>query len=411
MRLFALSLLIVSSVVAGDWPQLLGPARDGRAGPDEKIADRFPDSGPKVIWKKPVGEGFAGPVVAGGKLILFHRIGSRETVECLESATGKPLWAFDYPTDYRDDFGFDPGPRATPTLEAGRVYTHGAAGMLHCLDMQTGKPVWSVDTVKRFGSRKGFFGRACSPLVVGDKVVLNVGGPSGAGIVAFDKNTGRVAWQLLDDEAGYSSPTVGRINGQAALLSLTREGLAAVEPQEGRLLFHKRFRSSMDASVNAATPLVLDDKIFLSECYGVGGTLWKVSAGGAETVWANDESLSNHYATSVHHEGMLYGFHGRQDQPPRPMLRCVEAATGKVRWSTPPLAAGSLILTDGKLVILTEEGELILAPASPEGFNPAARAQVLGFQCRALPALSNGSFYARDKKQLICLDLRDNPKE
>ena len=155
---------------AQDWPQFLGPTRNGKYAATD-FTTVFPKAGPPVVWKKTIGQGFSGPVVADGKLILFHRVGDKETVECLDSATGKEIWRFDYPTHYRDDFGFDEGPRSTPSISAGRVYTFGAEGMLHCLDFATGKKLWAVDTHQQFDVRKGFFGAACSPLVEGRAVL------------------------------------------------------------------------------------------------------------------------------------------------------------------------------------------------------------------------------------------------
>ena len=182
LRYSIFSIILLCSLVrpvpvahAQDWPQFLGPTRNGKyAGTD--LTTVFPKAGPPVVWKKTIGQGFSGPVVADGKLILFHRMGDKEIVECLDSATGKEIWRFDYPTHYRDDFGFDEGPRSTPSIASGRVYTFGAEGMLHCLDFATGKKLWAVDTHQQFDVRKGFFGAACSPLVEGRAVLLNIGG-------------------------------------------------------------------------------------------------------------------------------------------------------------------------------------------------------------------------------------------
>ena len=163
------------SVFAHDWPQFLGPQRNGvYTGP--RLAASWPAGGPKRVWRKPVGQGFAGPVVAGDRLILFHRVGNEEVVEALDARSGNPLWRFAYPTTYRDDFGFDEGPRAVPVVAQNRVYTFGAEGQLHALDLADGKRVWSVDTARRFGVPKGFFGAAGSPLVEDGRVIANIGG-------------------------------------------------------------------------------------------------------------------------------------------------------------------------------------------------------------------------------------------
>ena len=392
-----------AGAAAADWPQFLGPARDGTA-PDARVADAWPPGGPPVRWSKKVGQGFSGPVVAGGSVVLFHRVGDEAVVECLDATSGEPKWASKYPTAYRDDFGFDEGPRATPAVAAGRVYAFGAEGVLTCWNFADGAKRWSVDTNAAFKPGKGFFGGACSPLVEGDVVVLNVGGRNGAGVVAFSCDDGAVRWKATNDEAGYASPVAATVNGRRLVLSFNREGLVGLDPADGAERFRFRWRSRSDASVNAATPLVIGDAVFLSASYGTGAVLLRVGDGPPREVWSGDDVLSNHYATSVHHGGYLYGFDGRQEQTPR--LRCVEAATGKVRWTQEDFGAGTLIAAGDRLLILTEKGELVVAPATPDGFKPAPRATILASECRAHPALSRGLLYARDRETLVCVDLR-----
>jgi outer membrane protein assembly factor BamB len=392
---------------SSDWPQFLGPTRDGvYAGKD--LADSWPKDGPPILWQKKIGQGFSGPAVAAGKLILFHRVEDKETVECLDAKTGKSLWSFDYPTAYRDDFGFDEGPRATPAIFEGRVYTYGAEGMLHCLELVKGNVLWSKNLKAEFHAPKGFFGIACSPLVEGKAVLLNVGGREAAGIVAFDRLDGKVLWKALNDEASYSSPTAATINGPRYAFVLTRANLVALEPANGKVLFQYPFRPPMRNSVTAATPLVIGDSVFISASYNTGATLLKIKPAGPEKVWASEDVLANHYATSVHHNGYLYGIDGRTDpgfEPPA-SLRCIELLTGKVRWKQEGFGAAVITLAGDDLLILTERGELIRAPASPEGFKPGARAQILSTQVRAHPALADGLFYARSKDKFVCVDLR-----
>ena len=399
----ALTVLLAGAAArAGDWPQFLGPARDGAAA-GEVVADTFAANGPPVLWTKKVGRGFGGPVVAAAGVVLFHRVGDDATVECMDAATGRTKWSAKYPTDYRDDFDFDPGPRATPSVADGRVYTFGAEGVLACWRADDGGKVWSVDTRAKFRPDKGFFGAACSPLVEGGLVILNVGG-RGAGVVAFDKADGAVRWKATDDAAGYASPVAATINGRRYVLSFNREGLVGLDPASGAERFRFRWRSRSHASVNAATPLVVGGDVFLSASYGTGAVLLRVRDDEPHEVWSGDDILSNHYATSVHHKGFLYGFDGRQEQTPR--LRCVELATGKVRWTEENFGAGTLVLAGDRLLILTEKGEVVVAPATPEGFKPSARAAVLKSECRAHPALSDGLLYARDKDTMVCVDLR-----
>jgi outer membrane protein assembly factor BamB len=393
---------------AGDWPQFLGPSRNGIYS-GTNLADTWPKEGPPVLWQKKIGQGFSGPVAAKGQLIIFHRLEDRETVECLEAQTGKKLWVFDYPTAYRDDFGFDEGPRATPAIAEKRVYTFGAEGMLHCLSLDGGTKLWSVDARKQFRAPKGFFGIACSPLVAGNVVLLTIGGPDGAGIVAFDNMTGKVLWQATNDEASYSSPVAATLESKWQALALTREGLVSVDPVNGKVLFKFPWKPPMHASVTAAVPLVIDDMIFLSASYGAGAVVLRVGNGKPEKIWSADDVLSNHYATSVHHNGFLYGFDGRQEQGCN--LRCVELKTGKISWSRDRFGAGTIMLAGDQLLILSERGELIRAPATPTGFKPGARVQILPIQVRAHPALANGLFYARSPDKLVCVDLRKPAKE
>jgi outer membrane protein assembly factor BamB len=397
------SLLICgASLHSQDWPQILGPTRNGvYSGPP--IARTLPKSGPPVVWKRDVGAGFAGPAVASGRLILFHRVGGREIVEAMDAVTGKTIWAAEYPTAYRDDFGFDEGPRAIPVIAGGRIFTHGADGMLQALDFASGRKLWSLDTRRDFSSPKGYFGAASSPLVVGDRVLLNVGGRD-AGIVAFDTATGKTQWTATSDEASYSSPVLADISGQPTAVFFTRTGLVALDPSTGAVRYQLRWRARMAASVNAATPLVINDQIFLSASYGTGATLLQVANGAVKPVWSGDESLSNHYSTSIHRGGYLYGFEGRQEFGQS--LRCIELATGKVMWNVDSFGAGTVLLAGDLLVITRESGELVLAPASPKSFQPSARAQLIPGVVRAYPALSNGTLFVRNTNTLAAFSLR-----
>ena len=399
--------LVSTASAASDWAQFLGPTRNGVYGGVD-LAGGWPGSGPPVVWQKPVGHGFSGPVVADHRLILCQRRGDQEIVECLDARTGNLVWSFAYPTGYQDDFGFDDGPRATPSIAGGNVYTFGAEGKLHCLEFASGKRLWSVDVKQDFGAANGFFGMACSPLVEGEAVLLNVGGTKGAGIAAFDKTTGKVLWKATDDEAGYSSPVAATISGHRYALFFTRAGFVAADPLSGGVRFQYPWRSRSSTSVNAATPLVLGDTVFLSACYGTGAVLLRLREHDVEKVWSGDDLLSNHYAASVERDGFLYGIHGRTDPGynPRAKLRCVDWKTRTVRWETETVGAATVTLAGGQLLILTEKGELVQAPATPEAFRPGARASILSSPVRAFPAVADGFFYARSQDQLVCVDLR-----
>jgi outer membrane protein assembly factor BamB len=409
VRFVSTVLLIIGAAAASgeDWPQFLGPARNGST--RDKIAARWPDAGPRVLWDKKLGHGWSGPVVSGGRVIVFHREGDKELVQCLDATGGKELWHADYDTHYQDDFGFDDGPRSTPSISGDRVYTLGAEGMLSCWQTGDGKRAWQVDTRREFNADKGFFGMVCSPLVEGDAVILNVGGTAGkkkgAGIAAFDRNSGKLLWNATDHEAGYSSPVLMDAGGRRLVVSLTRAGLVGLDPRNGHVIFEKPFRSRSAASVNAASPVIVGDLIFVTASYGTGAACFRLKGDDLEEVWRTEDALSAHYATPVYHDGYVYGFDGRQEQGCN--LRCVEFKTGKVMWSEDGFGAGTLMLTGDELLILHEKGELIRAAASPGKFGVKQRAAILGPEVRAYGTLAGGLYFARDREKLVCLDLRD----
>ncbi|MBI4603583.1 MAG: PQQ-like beta-propeller repeat protein [Planctomycetes bacterium] len=386
-----------------EWPQFLGPTRDGVYAAGD-IAGPWQGERSPVVWSRAVGEGLGGPVVAAGRVVLHHRLGDAETVECLDASSGERRWTFESPSAYRNTIGTDDsGPRATPAVVSGRVVTVGAEGKVHALALEDGTRLWSLDVRERLGADLGYFGLAGSPLVEGDRVLLNVGGRPGAGIIALEAATGKVLWTATDDGASCSSPVAATIDGKRRALFFTRAGLRDLDPATGAARAFFPWRARIQASVNAATPLVLGDRVFISASYGTGAALLAVTEAGFEKVWTGDESLSCHYATSVHRGGFLYGFDGRQEY--RPHLRCVELATGKVRWSADRFGAGTVTLAGEHLVILREDGELVLARARPEKLELLARAPVLEGQVLAHPALAGGRLYARSGTRLVCVAL------
>lgn len=395
-------LLAVRVAGAADWPQFMGPARNG-VSPETNVLSAWPKEGPKVLWKAKVGEGWSGPVVVGDRTLIFHREDEREVLDCLDRTNGVRLWRGGYPATYRDDFGFEAGPRATPAVDGNRVFTFGADGVLSAWDLATGTNQWRVDTRRQLRSEKGFFGIACSPLVEGGAVILNIGGADGAGIVAFDKTSGRVQWKATSEEASYSSPVAATVDGQRRLFVFGRKNLVALTPTDGRVIWEFPWAPRIQASVSAAVPLIVGEYVFISASYGAGAALLRFRETRPLVVWSGDDILSAHYASAVVHGRHLYGFDGRQEQ--RCRLRCVELASGKVRWSEERFGSGAIIVAGRQLLILTERGELVLAPASPDQFTPVARAQILGSDIRAHPALANGVFYARDKQSLIAVEV------
>ena len=388
-------------VEAADWPGILGANRDGVAA-DERLGREL-----TVVWRHPVGTGWAGPAAADGKVVVFHRLGNEAVAEALAADDGAVLWRFTYPTLYRDSFNFDNGPRAVPTIdvESNLVFLYGAEGMLHALRLDTGVKVWAVDTVAEYGSDQGFFGRGSSPLVAGDTLIALIGGENGAGIVGLDKRTGTLRWKAADHEVSYASPVLVTLEGRARVLALTRRALLLIDPADGRILAEQPFRASISASVLAATPLVSGGEVFLSACYGAGAGVHGFSEAGFEPRWFAEDVLENHYTNSVRVGDDLYGFHGRQDIPPPAELRCVGWADGAVRWSTALRGVGS-VLTDGRrLLVVMETGDIHIADADPAGFQPLVSRQLLTMPIRAQPALSGGRLLVRDSEQLLSVSV------
>jgi outer membrane protein assembly factor BamB len=331
-------------------------------------------------------------------------VSDHEVLACFEPTTGKQHWSSSYETTYRDDFGFDDGPRATPTVGDGLVFTLGANGDLSAFNARDGKRTWNRNLRADYKADKGFFGFACSPLVIGKSLLVNVGG-RGAGVVAFETATGKETWKSTDDGASYSSPVAAGIGGKPAAVFLTRFGLRVLDADTGAVRYELPFRPRLNESVQAATPLIWKDEIFLTVSYSTGAALLRAKDKELEEVWANDKSLSSQYNTPVRVGEYLYGVHGRADVGTA-VLRCVEWKTGAVKWSQPNFGVASLIAVDGGILALTEAGELVRFDASSNGYKERGRAAILTKPTRAHPALAEGRLFARDGAKLVCVKLK-----
>ncbi len=425
---------IVQQRLAGsDWPQFLGPTGDNKSS-ERGILTTWPATGPPIVWQLALGSGYGSPAISQGRLFQFDRQANQARLRCLGSETGELLWKFEYPTDYQDLYGYDNGPRASPVVDGNRVYIFGAEGMLHCLAVEDGKQIWKVDTMAQFGVVQNFFGVGSTPVVFGDVLIVQVGGTtpesrqdplgqlaaSGTAIVAFDKQTGQVKYQLGDDLASYSSPTLAKIDSRAWCFVFARGGLLGFDPAGGKLDFRFPWRAPIAESVNASNPVVVGNSVFISETYGPGSALVKVRPGGYDVVWSDanrrrDKSMQTHWNTPIHHEGFLYGSSGRHDANAE--LRCIELASGKLMWQEPDLSRSTLLYVDGHFVCLTEHGILLLLKANPQKYDEAGRvvladrggafgpAQLLKYPAWAPPLLSHGLVYVRGEGRLVCLEL------
>ncbi len=225
-RLWAAGIILLlapGTLAAGDWPQILGPDRNGIAASDEKLAARWPKSGPPALWERPVGSGYAGVAVVGDRVILFHRVRDEEVTACLSAKSGEMQWSDSHPTSFTPQVGGGVGPLCVPTITDGKVVTFGAQGVLTALDLETGKRLWLRDTHQDFKAQEGYFGAGSSPIVTGSRVIVNVGGSrDGAGIVAFSLENGETLWKRTDEPASYSAPTLTAIEGIPHVVMITR---------------------------------------------------------------------------------------------------------------------------------------------------------------------------------------------
>ena len=329
-----------------------------------------------------------------------------ERIEAIDATTGKSLWRKDFDATYSGGINPDLGPRCVPLVHDERVYVFGAAGDLHCVSLSDGAKVWSRAAYQDFNGQEGYFGAGSTPIVAAGKVIVNVGG-RGAGLVAFDLETGKTAWQATDEGASYSSPTLATVNGQAHLVFVTRLNTISVDPTTGDVRFRFPF-GSRGPTVNGATPLVIGDQLFVSSSYGVGANLSQISDDGVKELWANDDVMSSQYSTCVYRDGFLYGTHGREDYS-NGVLRCFEAKTGKVKWTVDGFGVAHTILSGDQLLLLDVQGRLRLAKVDSAAYRETASTQVSNNTTRSLPALSNGKFFFRDNDgrggKLVCLQV------
>ena len=405
-----LVLLPLQGARGGDWPQILGPDRSGRAAADERLADSWPTSGPKVIWRKGVGSGYSGIAVADNRAFLFHRQGGKEVIEALDAATGKTLWSESYPTTFRPQVGGGDGPLCVPVVRDGVVITSGAQGVLTARAADTGKQRWQRRTHEDFAAQEGYFGAGSTPLVAAGNVIVNVGGTKingvkkDAGIVAFKLESGDVAWSATAEPASYASPVEAPVGGQPRVLMVTRYQCLLLDPTTGKVQWQFPF-GMRGPTVNAATPVLADaDHLLVSASYGIGSVYASFDGSGAKPAWDGTETLATQYCTPIVVGGHAYCIDGREDGPPGD-LKCFEVATGKLAWVEKAFGYGTLLAADGKLIVARNDGGIALVKASPKRLEILSRARPLTGSVRALPALAGGRLYLRDDKELVCLDL------
>lgn len=413
-----------------DWPGFLGLGRDGKSAETGLNWD-WANGKLQPVWSRVLKGGYGIGSAAAGRFYQFDGDGNRVNLVCLNAETGEQLWEFEYSAIYQDLYGFDNGPRSSPIVDGDRVYVFGVEGMLHCLNALSGEELWKVDTEMRFNVAQNFFGVGSSPIVYNDLLIVMVGGspkdavelpagrlddvkPDGSAIVAFDKMTGEVRYKTIDDLASYAAPVIATIGDMPTGLAFCRSELFGFDPGTGKERWSFPWRARKFESVNASTPVVDGDRVLITESYGPGGVLLDVSGDQPVAVWQDesirDQHLSCHWCTPVVVDGFAYACHG--EKPNGAEIRCVELATGEVKWSEAGYGRCTLMYADGNLVGLSDSGSLFVIRANPERLEliarhePPVRELAFAPPCYAAPIISHGLLYVRDARKLYCFDLQ-----
>jgi len=401
-------LILAVPAAADDWPFFRGPNHNGVSAESGWMTE-WPGSGPKIAWRKEVGIGVSSFVVVGDRVITM---GSRkdkdeDVVWCFDADSGSVIWQFVYPCKF-DARQFEGGVASTPTIDGSLVYTLGYLGQLHCLDIEDGRVVWHKHLVDDLGGRYSSWKYAGSPLVIDDLLILDTGA-DGNSTVALDKASGRKIWGAGDDLAGYATPIPFEYVGERSVLVFKARAMVAHELDTGRELWRIDWRTYYDC--NASTPTVFGDKLFISTGYGgrsARGALFQLGQGQPRQIWLNQD-LETKMNSAVVYKGYVYCV----SEKSRGQLTCFDLQDGAIVWAEPSFARyGTLVIADGKLVVLDEKGELVIADATPDEYRELARAKVLNDRCWVMPVLANGRIYARSNMgKSVCLDVRAEPGE
>lgn len=398
-----------SSARAGDWPQILGPARDGHAQGEAVAAWSSP---PPIRWRVACGAGYAGVAVAEDKVLLWHRIDEEEVLDCLSVDNGRRLWRAPFPAIYRGGVDADRGPRCVPVVHDGRVFVYGAAGDLHAVALVDGRALWSRHLRTDYEADEGYFGAGSTPLVVGDLVITAVGGrtakDAAAGLVAVDVATGKTRWTAADQEAAYASPVTIEVGGKTYVVAVLRMATVMVDPATGEIVRKFEF-GRRGPTVNAATPLVDGSELFVTAAYGVGCRKVDLADPSPTHLWKSSEVISSHYASPVRVGEWLYANSGREDLG-EAGLKCVSWADGSTAWQQPDYGTAHMIVVGERIVAQRLDGRIDLLAANPERFQRLAEAELPAGVYRSLPALAEGVLYCRrtesaTRGELIALEL------
>jgi outer membrane protein assembly factor BamB len=395
--------LLVSSLLAAEpsspksWPNWLGPLRDGISH-ETGWKSTWPEGGLPVAWSRQIGIGFSSISISDGRLFTMGHVDGEEIVWCLAVQTGDVLWTHKYPCELNDNL-HEGGPGATPTVDGDRVYTVGKEGQLYCLQLETGKVLWQVMLREDLGVPLPEWGFAGSPVIAGDQLILEAGR-----VVSYNKHSGKKNWQSSTHEAGYGSAAIFPSGDNAAFIAtLDCDGLRITKLETGDEIAFQSWPSPF--RTNSTTPIVQGDQILISTAYNVGCGLFQFDGQTLRQVYTNKE-LRNHFNNSILLDGYLYGFDGNSNLGRVVQLVCMKLETGEVAWKQRGLGCGSLMIAGGRLLILAENGNLVLANATPTGFEELARSPFLTGRCWTIPVLFDKRVYGRNAAgRLVGVDL------
>ncbi|WP_425615365.1 PQQ-binding-like beta-propeller repeat protein [Anatilimnocola sp. NA78] len=391
---------------AAEWPQFLGPQRNGIS-QETGLLEKWPSGAPKVVWRQAGGVGMSGLAISRGRVLTIIERAGKQQLIALSADKGTELWAAELAPAFRNAMGN--GTRATPTIDGDLVFAFTGEGLLVAVDFASGKPVWTKNTLSLLKSEQAEYGMACSPLIVGDNVVVTAGSANQT-VAAFNKKTGELAWSAGKDPIGYSSPALLDVAGKNQLVVFTGASVLGLNPATGKEAW--RYPYETEYACNIATPVSYKGQVFVSAGENHGSVLLslKPTTAGFEPseVWSSlgpKSVLRTEWQTAILLGDYLYGFDNVGGAGPISHLTCVHAATGEVAWQKPRFGKGNMIAADGKLFISTMLGELVVARASPKAYEEIGRMEVLG-STRQAPSLAGGLLYLRDDKEIVCLDVR-----
>jgi len=388
--LFALAILFShTSSLPADWPQILGPNRDGQSSDTKPLATQW-SAELKPTWSADIGNGYGGAAIVGTSVYIMHRIGSEEFLESLDSASGKRNWRTAWKATYRTSIDPDNGPRCVPTIAGNKAICYGAAGDLACVQISDGKLLWSRTLRKEYNAEDGYFGAGSSPLVINDLIIVNIGGPK-AGIVGLDLATGKTRWTATTQDASYAAPIqlkqVGK-SGKPLALVITRLKTVLLDSADGSVLSEINF-GSRGPTVNAATPMeVAPNQFLLTASYGIGSTLLNTADSKLTEVYRGNQLLSSQYNTPVFINDRIIGIDGREDAGAS-TLRAFDPLKQKTIWEKSGFSTSHLIAVGNQVLVISVDGAIQLVDAAANSYTPLAESKLPSGTYRALPALSN----------------------